>query len=115
MTPALRWAVMRATDFNVSLIVRDKVTRQYPQTTVFEEKGDLKRFEPRSLCLPIELARVSKLHPDFQLELTCPVSTGTPEAGTCGGALGDPAAGISCRGLLTSLKRNGLTAPWEVL
>ena len=25
--------------FNVSLIVRDKVTRQYPQTTTFEEKG----------------------------------------------------------------------------
>ena len=24
---------------NVSLIVRDKVTRQYPQTTTFEEKG----------------------------------------------------------------------------
>ena len=28
--------------FNVSLIVRDKVTRQYPQTTTFEEKGELK-------------------------------------------------------------------------
>ena len=26
--------------FNVSLIVRDKVTRQCPQTTTFEEKGD---------------------------------------------------------------------------
>ena len=25
--------------FNVSLIVRDKVTRQCPQTTSFEEKG----------------------------------------------------------------------------
>ena len=25
--------------FNVSLIVRDKVTRQCPQTTTFEEKG----------------------------------------------------------------------------
>ena len=25
--------------FNVSLIVRDKVTRQCPQTTIFEEKG----------------------------------------------------------------------------
>ena len=25
--------------FNVSLIVRDKVTRQCPQTTAFEEKG----------------------------------------------------------------------------
>ena len=30
--------------FNVSLIVRDKVTRQYPQTTTFEEKGEPKRI-----------------------------------------------------------------------
>ena len=30
--------------FNVSLIVRDKVTRQCPQTTVFEEKGEPKRI-----------------------------------------------------------------------
>ena len=28
--------------FNVSLIVRDKVTRQCPQTTIFEEKGEPK-------------------------------------------------------------------------
>ena len=28
---------------NVSLIVRDKVTRQCPQTTTFEEKGEPKR------------------------------------------------------------------------
>ena len=28
--------------FNVSLIVRDKVTRQYPQTTTVEEKGEPK-------------------------------------------------------------------------
>ena len=28
--------------FNVSLIVRNKVTRQCPQTTTFEEKGELK-------------------------------------------------------------------------
>ena len=26
--------------FNVSLTVRDKVTRQCPQTTTFEEKGE---------------------------------------------------------------------------
>ena len=31
--------------FNVSLIVRDKVTRQYPQTTIFEEKGEPKRIQ----------------------------------------------------------------------
>ena len=30
--------------FNVSLIVRDKVTRQCPQTTTFEEKGEPKRY-----------------------------------------------------------------------
>ena len=30
--------------FNVSLIVRDKVTRQCPQTTTFEEKEEPKRI-----------------------------------------------------------------------
>jgi len=30
--------------FNVSLIVRDKVTRQCPETTIFEEKGEPKRI-----------------------------------------------------------------------
>ena len=30
--------------FNVSLTVRDKVTRQCPQTTTFEEKGQPKRI-----------------------------------------------------------------------
>ena len=30
--------------FNVSLIVRNKVTRQCPQTTIFEEKGKPKRI-----------------------------------------------------------------------
>ena len=30
--------------FNVSLIVRDKVARQCPQTTTFEEKGEPKRI-----------------------------------------------------------------------
>ena len=29
--------------FNVSFIVRDKVTRRYPQTTSLEEKGEPKR------------------------------------------------------------------------
>ena len=40
MTSALRWAAMRA----ISLIVRDRVTRQCPQTTIFEEKGERKRI-----------------------------------------------------------------------
>ena len=30
--------------FNVSLIVRDKVTRKSPQATTFEEKGEPKRI-----------------------------------------------------------------------
>ena len=30
--------------FNASLIVRDKVTRQSPQTTAFKEKGEPKRI-----------------------------------------------------------------------
>ena len=30
--------------FNVSLIVRDKVKRQCPETTMFEEKGEPKRI-----------------------------------------------------------------------
>ena len=30
--------------FNVSLIVRDKVTRRCPQTTIFEEKGQPRRI-----------------------------------------------------------------------
>ena len=30
--------------FNVSLIMRDKVTRQCPQTTILEEKGEPKQI-----------------------------------------------------------------------
>ena len=30
--------------FNVSLIVKDKITRQCPETTIFEEKGEPKRI-----------------------------------------------------------------------
>ena len=39
--------------FNVSLIVRYKVTRQCPQTTTFLKRRESRSgFEPRSLCLP---------------------------------------------------------------
>ena len=39
--------------FNVSLIVRDKVTRQCPQTTTFlNRKESQSSIEPRSFCLP---------------------------------------------------------------
>ena len=37
-------------NFNVSLIVRDKVTVQCPQTTTFEQKESRSGFEPASLC-----------------------------------------------------------------
>ena len=37
--------------FNVSLIVRDKVTRRCPQTTTFEEKGEPKGY--RTEVLPL--------------------------------------------------------------
>ena len=39
--------------FNVSLIVRDKVTRQCPQTATFLKRKDSRSgIEPRSFCLP---------------------------------------------------------------
>ena len=37
--------------FNVSLIVRDKVTRQCPETTIFEEKGEPKQIRTEVLLL----------------------------------------------------------------
>ena len=37
--------------FNVSLIVRNKVTRQCPQTTTFEQKGEPKRIRTEVLLL----------------------------------------------------------------
>ena len=40
--------------FNVSITVRDKVTRQCPQTTTFlNRKESRSGIEPRSLCLPV--------------------------------------------------------------
>ena len=35
--------------FNVSLIVRDEVTRQCPQTTTFEEKGEPNRIRTEDI------------------------------------------------------------------
>ena len=37
--------------FNVSLIVKDKVTRQCPQTTTFEDKGEPKQNQTEALLL----------------------------------------------------------------
>ena len=40
-------------DFNVSLIVRDKVTREFPQTTTFSKRKERRSgIEPRPFCLP---------------------------------------------------------------
>ena len=44
MTSALIKVGSDESHFNVSLIVRDKVTRQCPQTTTFEEKGEPKQI-----------------------------------------------------------------------
>ena len=44
--------------FNVLLIVRDKTTRQCPQTTTFEEKGDAKRIRTG---VPLLTARPDRL------------------------------------------------------
>ena len=41
--------------FNVSLIVRDKVTSPCPKTTTFEEKGEPKRY--RTEVLPLTSLR----------------------------------------------------------
>ena len=39
--------------FNVPLVVRDKVTRQCPQTTTFVKRRDGRSgIEPRPFCLP---------------------------------------------------------------
>ena len=59
MTPALRWAAM--SHFNVSFIVRDKVTSQCPRTTTFKEKGEPKQIRTQVLLLtsltPYRLAK----------------------------------------------------------
>ena len=46
--------------FNVSLIVRDKVTRQCPQTTTFEEKGEPKRIRTEVPLLTSLTARPNR-------------------------------------------------------
>ena len=53
MTPALKM-VSDESHFNVSLIVRDKVIRQCPQTTTFEDQGELKRIQTMVPSLPAE-------------------------------------------------------------
>ena len=59
MTPALKWANDKS-HFNVSLIVRDKVIRQCPQTTIFEEKGEPKRVRTEVLLLTARPNRLTR-------------------------------------------------------
>ena len=47
-------------DFNVSLIVGDRVTRQCPQTTTFEEKGEPKRIRTEIHLLTARPNRLTK-------------------------------------------------------
>ena len=47
--------------FKVSLIVRDKVIRQCPQTTTFEVKGELKRIRTEVPLLTSLTARPNQL------------------------------------------------------
>ena len=54
--------------FNVSLIVRDKVTRQCPQTTIFEEKGEPKRYQTEVLLLTSLTARPNRLSCEWHVE-----------------------------------------------
>ena len=67
---------------NVSLIVRDKVTRQCPQTTTFEEKG-----EPEQIQTKVPLLTNLTARPN---QLTCRQVYFLPMAvfcSTCGSAL----------------------------
>ena len=56
LSPATRMTYIKmgsdVSHFNVSLIVRDKVTRQCPQKTTFEEKGEPKRY--RTEVIPLQ-------------------------------------------------------------
>ena len=51
MTPALRWAAMRAI-LNVSLIVRDKITTSVHRPQLLKRKESRSGCEPRPLRLP---------------------------------------------------------------
>ena len=58
--------------FNFSFIVRDNVTRQCPQATTFEEKGEPKRNRSDVLLLtarPNRLTRVAVVFDRFYIAL----------------------------------------------
>ena len=54
----------RENHFNVSLIVRDKVTRRCPHATTFEEKGEPKR-NPAETFLLTSLTPYRKAKPAY--------------------------------------------------
>ena len=53
--------------FNVSLTVRDKITRQCPETTTFEEKGEPTRNRTEVLLLASLTARPNRLTSSYLL------------------------------------------------
>ena len=69
MTSALTEMGSDESHFNVSLIVRNKVTRQCPQTTTFEEKGEPKRYRTGTEVLPLNnLTPYSQAKPALRVE-----------------------------------------------
>ena len=48
--------------FNVSLVVRDRVTKQCPETTIFEEKGEPKQIQKGSNERLNILTRTHSMH-----------------------------------------------------
>ena len=70
MIPALRWAAMRAI-LVFQLIVRDKVTRQCPQATTFEERGEPKivrtEFPLLTSLMPYRYAKPTHTAPELAL------------------------------------------------
>ena len=64
--------------FNVSLIVRDKVTRPCPQTTTFEKKGEPKRYRGPSVYQ--FTARPNRLSTRAKAPVATYISEGDPIA-----------------------------------
>ena len=74
--------------FNHSLIVRDKIPRQCPQTTTFEEKGELKQIRPEvSLLTSLTPYRLAK--PALNCFLFCFFNFNTPPHGQPHAIFGD--------------------------
>ena len=62
--------------FNVSLIVRDKVTRQCPETKIFEEKGEPKRIRTEVPLLALPLGQTDSLVHQAVIQAWQDVDTG---------------------------------------